>query len=96
MYTSVLLNNEEKLSDIFAAPASYLGTTGSFTGWHFDNHHLPSLNFHWGGAPAIWLVLFFFFFFFEVVCSRMYCIFFFFLFNEFPVPECLFGCQCLL
>jgi hypothetical protein len=54
MYNLVLLNDRKPLADILGGPAMYVSTHGALSGWHFDAHWLPALNFHWGGGPALW------------------------------------------
>jgi hypothetical protein len=54
MYVSVLLNDNRIPADILGGSATYMGTANAYSGWHVDNHFLPSLNYHFGGAPVIW------------------------------------------
>ena len=34
--------------------ATFLGTTGTCFAGHWEDMHLLSVNWHWGGAPKVW------------------------------------------
>ena len=54
IYASVLLHERRTLTEGSVSTFLYLGSHGSATGWHLDYFYLPAINFHWGGAVAVW------------------------------------------
>jgi hypothetical protein len=56
VYTSVLLREGYTLTDLVAGCGLEVGPPRSPTGWHLDNHCLPTADFHLGGGPTIWFV----------------------------------------